>query len=985
VVSFKIEGLPINIDKQPSYTRNLKDERETATVVITNSRMQRYEPYSKVELEDKTYEQYVIENDRVVETRSGLYQHTLKLVENMARFDVVIPASRSHQTRTGFAITLGDVLEKYKRECLRFHYVNIDFVAGDYLNAIISPKEYDQEKLSNIISDLFRTINAYAKVYYDYVDEKWYFFPQFINQRNVLIDSNRQAYISQQNAYDYATKVRTSVKNGVFNNPTPLYYPSDNGYITPRSSGFVMRESEYEYVLDSNTALVKWVGVKVQFQLTSTGEFITEYIDITKYTVTQEEYDGLLIVRQGDLIAYQTTQHKSNCVILDLEDNKISNLFDTEGRLLGFNESIDILRNAALSATFDKYGRSDVTNFNISDLEDRELRIQYVKQRNNDLTVQRISNVGMNQATAPYTQQSSVIDTGKYMDSLGLIVNRMGNQEKTIIKTFSNDETLYEVGDYDSEGFVITEAKYTIHNNDYYGEFVLTKNLANTNADYALRYELTPYTVSAKKLTTNVIDEMYVIANTEQMTFKHKFTTSGLDSLFGIFTNLPKQKIEFGIFKQTNQTFDNDKALHMPVDTQVGANTLAFNVQFKEPLVAGKYKEVDGSTVRLQPILYTADIEDDYILNDFSLYLSNGANIEDDGFYPIIDETQAIKDNALTINEQMPIDLGINDSFAYTLAVHGVTYNDKVGIGHGFVKYNPLYQDDEYDMTLYKSTYPYSIADKKLRDVDTIVTGGTFNFTNATKKLTVTGSEAFDYWALAVNDDIVVWGNDTKTVYFGLEQELYPEFEPQTFLSFSYYAEVEPYVTHDFVLQNVTILEESFTFTTNLELNYNLQIGDFTLTTTSKTYTLTPYINKSLTINNVTLVEESFIYQVAPTINKTLEINNVLNLSESFVLLTSLQLNKTLSIDNVTLSFSYLGSTPQSYDRSFSYYVGGEDESTACPSITATRNYFENTANPESYDIGDVIRVNSYRWEYDPIFGGSWVFCNDIYYEVVVS
>jgi hypothetical protein len=683
-----------------------------------------------------------------------------------------------------------------------------------------------------------------------------------------------------------------------------------------------LTESQLRYELDSKTAQV--IKVIAPTQLTYQGVNGIYDVDITRNVVTQEEYDSLPRLDLSDE-NLNAIRNKANCIILDLQDNKITNLFYVQDLILGFTQNVDVLENAIKYSIFRQFPLS--TSIDIDPIKQRKIRVQYYRLRDSDLSVQRQSNNGMVQSTIGYTQKASVVDVGSYMNALTTLSSRMGNQEKTITLAFDNDQTPYEIGDYDSDGFVITEAKYTLRPNDIFAEYNLSLNYANTNSDYAVRYEISPFTVTGKKLMTNVIDEQYVIASDVELASNDtKMTSRGLSSLFSLLSRVARQRIEYGVYKQTNQIFPYTQAIHMPVAEEYGSSTLAFNVHFERPIIAGKRVYTEQATQFLDPILYTANIDEEYVLENFELYLSNGADITDDGSYPIIEETNDVITNALTLNEQMPIDLGLNDSLSYTFAIHGVTNNElKVGFGNGFFKYNGLWYDSTPTLTLYKSTYPYSIADKTIRDVDTPVINGNYTFNSSRRRLNVSGSESFNYWALVYQGDIVVWGNNTKEVWFRIVREIEPNYDPITLITDSYFEiipttvlfeplvqsvtyieqevleTVTPSVLFDIAIQSVTFITEAYIIDEPTTVIMDVIIGDFTILSRSIVLNEPTTILKTETITNFTYVEDSITLVEPTTILFTPSVQNANTIQDTTLLTITPTVLFTPQIQNATV------------------------------------------------------------------------------------
>ena len=777
----RLLGESLDVEKI-KYNQNARETRENAQVALSNSKSTRYEMYTVAELinsQDIKEYQYIVQADEVIELSDGYYQHTISLIEPVAFLDTITPASRSFTTRTGDALTLRKILSVYIAEVRFYNGLSLVFEEGAWLDKLMTMKQYDGQSMSNIIANLFNSVRANPKAYFDYIG-KMIVYPQFNNTRNNLIDEESDTYYISQNSINYATKAKVQAKNAIYEDQTVDWYPSENGYIRPRSSTYVVGENNAEYKLDSTIVQITKVYARAEIVRFVSRLHPQEHVgdidvDITKHVLTEEEFDAF--DDPGELNRDESI-NKTNCVKYDINDNRIYQLETTNSNWFGMDRQIRHLR-FAIDYEWQEGHYDLLSDDPIPDdtedlyvkhppIEEQGIRVQYIRKRDVDYIVNRLNSTNKTQSQMLYSQTSSQVALTKQKENIGMLANRMGNDVEYRTKFFADDEYLWRVFDYTAKGKKIVEANYTQYATGTFGEFELSENFANVDADTSIARDPSPYTITGKKMQTNVIEENYMLFSESKVDNNTILTEKGVSVANSFLDEFPETKAKHGVY-----TNPQGERLHMSIMQGGGGFTSTFHVAWKKPIIAGWRIEEINNAQMTQPILYTG-VAPLFKLDTFNLYLTSGGTVNDTGEYPKIDDVN-FQPYALTKNITRPIYLGLNDSFAYTFALHAIKDSENIIIGQRLMDIMPLHNDEERRFTLYYSDQKFNQTDTDIRITDYTVFGGTITVDKTTQQIDVSGSSSFHNWAIVDTTsspdatEIVLAANGTKTVYWGFK------------------------------------------------------------------------------------------------------------------------------------------------------------------------------------------------------------------------
>ena len=784
--------------------RNKLEERDSGQLSTFNNRAERYEPYDLVTIEGID-EQFVVQADNVIRLRDELYEHDVSLIEAIATFDGFYPADRIFSADP--PKTLGQVLNVYKKELAKYHNLSIAWdTQADWTNTPIRQKEFVGVNFGVIVADLFRTLDAKPRAKFE--NGVWKIFPDFYNERRNLITPNPVSDLLSQDNLDYATKIKTQIKNGVYESQQERSFPSENGFVLPKTEGPQIFQSKLRYELDSS--IIDITEVKV-FDVNIRGDFAEQpinktfdEIDITKHVVPKQFWDGL----RSPVNQKEEGRHKKNTLFFNIGSRFIENLFnsETEGILI-WKDNVAPLQNAIVAALYEQNapfpqlsgGMQDepITEFTATNQppsifpnvpvfkeEIVKMRIKYIPQRSFDVVHHRQYLKDMNQFTQIHKQRDSQTEVERYKNVLKNLSNRMGNDIRQLSQVFT-DTPPFDLADYDINDNVIVRVKNTFYNDYTLCEFIMAEGFGNIDGESALFKEPSPFEILGKDITTNLIIEEYVSVSRESKNvntrLKPNAVKSVLSTLDNSITSLPPVRAAVMTPRVLPLTLVSTNGVYLPAFTGGGGNTTSFHFQIDDPISAGRAfsdtfedPELGLDLIYTEPDTSTRFGE----LDEFLITLIPDVDIEDDGFYPLLPSGFQLENVALTETDIIEtIDKDKNAKFAVTFQQHFVTDERDIIIGSGLAKYNRLFTDTAIpQLKIYRSAIPYSIYDNKIRAND-VLTTGSVSIDENTRKLSVEavlpfGQPELKYVAIAFDNEIALAFND-----FGVNEEYFINFE----------------------------------------------------------------------------------------------------------------------------------------------------------------------------------------------------------------
>jgi uncharacterized repeat protein (TIGR02543 family) len=649
MVNCYIDNKLVELTAETVAERNRKEVSDYGKITIVNTREDRYEPNTVVEIgQTGDYEQYIIESDEPLLLRDDLYEHQINLGECMLKLDTVFPVDRSFTTVP--AKTIREILDTYIRELEFYQGFNLAYVDDALFDTQVPNKEYSGS-MAEIVYDLFRSINAIPRLSYDFDTDTWTITHELYTKRNNAITLAVEGQQSSVNDIDYATEVLAKSRNTVDENNF-IWYPSKDGWVTPRTEGTMFQTSALRYELDSDIMALDRVVAKSPIDAGNyfidvegapgserfyldipTGEILQ--VDFKRNVLETEAFDALKTIGEDIsitdrqyLVGFNQELVKEGCISYDAQGRYIENLFSQIDGFLGFTNNIYHLRSAINSNIFyslkknawdrlvDNYLKNssdttpasaedkalikamttqeiydrlseNISNFAISsDTENIEVRLRYRPKRDIDFVTERYKQGNFNKTTILSNQKDSFIDIGRYIENNYTLANRVGNVINNVTESFDTWAERWQVGDYVGEWLII-DVRWQIDTNNIVCIADFAKGFANTNKEYALSREPSAYVYTGKRLQSNFIFKQYLeLYKTD--------TAVGDDTLLSdngkrVILNIFDFDNEYNK-PLTNANIVNNNTgefIDAPLVTVGRGNTMLWHFVFDDPRVAG--------------------------------------------------------------------------------------------------------------------------------------------------------------------------------------------------------------------------------------------------------------------------------------------------------------------------------------------------------------------------------------------------------------
>lgn len=812
-----INSVEVELTGDVILNRNRKESADYGKITILNTRKERYEPLTIVEIgEAGDLEQYVVQADEPLLLKDNLYEHQVNLIETIDVFSTVYPVDRSFTTED---VTIRKVLDTYIRELRFYQDFEFSYVDDSLFDTRLPNKEYSGASLAEIVYDLFRSINAIPRVVFS--EGEWVLTHELYTKRNQSIILSVEGEQSTVNDIDYATEVLAKSRNAIDERKF-IWYPSVDGYITPRTEGTMFQTSALRYELPDPIMALDKVLTRIDIAGFATLEADEQpyllnipdnkYIDIdfTRNVLETQDFNALRSVGRDDSYNYfgedEDNRVKENCISYDLEGKYIENLFSQISGFLGFTNNIFHLKSAVNANVIYNLGlnywddlidnylekgdgspatENDKNKFKglrnqeildvltgtipfyiTTDTEDIEIRVRYRPKRDIDFVTEKYNIGKLNKSTIMNNQHDSFIDIGQYIENNNALANRIGNVVNNVTQSFNTWAERWQVGDYVGEWLVI-DIRYQVDTNNIVCIADLAQGFSNTDREYSMSRQPSVYTYTGKTVQSNFIYRQYIELY------------EGFDKTDNsLLTDLSK-RIALNIFDYDSNYnkplrhanfYGENQYIDAPLVAVGRGNTLLWHFSFDDPRIAGngmvkQSQARNGSYAWYKnPLFYGNQL--DFTLDMARLTLSNEVNFKEDTetikYYPEVFVTN--DDYWRRIN--YPLDKDTNASLAFTNQIVIYTNSDDIVIGNAFSKYNNLIQEFDTVPTLkvYRGLSAYTVFDKYVRDTDTLVNGAQINLTaNEPYTLTVLDSldEAIEYWCIAYGDEILIAGNNS--------------------------------------------------------------------------------------------------------------------------------------------------------------------------------------------------------------------------------
>lgn len=641
----------------------LDETLDTATVIIAPAKRQEVFPmWENVWLTiDGVTRTYMVSEDSVdmLSKQPVLFKHTVQLIEPTKYLDV-LPCDNLTFTKPSNQLSYPDDLEgknasvwhvlRRIRMCAQLRLENatepfpfeIDPAVESELKSIEAPQFFlNVGNVRDAVNQVLKYINAVARCWIAEDGTLMLAYDRFNKRNNLIPDEHvdiTKGYITNygasQSIQDYASEVQTYVSNLTSDSDTEgqavIVYPAEGNWASVRSedNGGVLTTENMCIFTPSPISKVIKLEICVNFGIRPVGggSLISKergYSDVTDLLVTSEVYRTLERKTEWELITDTAGNKKwkpiklgKDCAIVyEYLGNKLYGLSEEwSNRILFFKTTRTVIdsiaayvaENSGTYAIVESSTPSAAGNpvrFDSDNFDKTLYRITYLSTTNIRLSSEK-SELNKRPAMINVNQSTNLTDNIALGQNMQGLVQRLGQDEKLYTVRFKNYQTVWKIGDYTSDGYIVTKRGISIYNDVVIGNMTLNKNFNRRSQFVDLDSEIRQFVIPAKEnsLTRHSLIKQYVYFGTQQM-------ESGSGSIF------TSRVFGYSLTSRSEETDNYNPNVFMiqsddfagnivgAVDSKSFGNSIAFTFGFDDNRSAGNrvYEEDDKHVEQAVP------------------------------------------------------------------------------------------------------------------------------------------------------------------------------------------------------------------------------------------------------------------------------------------------------------------------------------------------------------------------------------------------
>lgn len=642
----------------------LDETLDTATVIIAPAKRQEVFPmWENVWLTiDGTTRSYMVSEDSVdmLSKQPLLFKHTVQLIEPTKYLDV-LPCDNLTFTKPSNQLSYPDDLEgknaslwhvlRRIRMCAQLRLENatepfpfeIDPAVESELKSIEAPQFFlNVGNVRDAVNQVLKYINAVARCWIAEDGTLMLAYDRFNKRNNLIPDEHvdiTKGYITNygasQSIQDYASEVQTYVSNLTSDSDTEgqavVVYPGAESWASVRSedtSGVLTTENMCMITPSPISKVIKleiWVNI-------DGFDFVKG--DIREFLVTKEEYLSLPVKTEWGKKYYTEEDEKTYVDYYVLNLGKDAAIcyeylgqaitgFSTTYKIgIGlFSQSVidtivSVLYMQHLYIGGDHYGDPNESMIHVAEPRNIMYRITYISTVDSRVSSEKDEST-TRKATINVNQSTNLTDNIALGQNMQGLVQRLGQDEKLYTVRFKNYQTVWKIGDYTSDGYIVTKRGISIYNDVVIGNMTLNKNFNRRSQFVDLDSEIRQFVIPAKEnsLTRHSLIKQYVYVGGNRVEGdSHNFINRNRGMVYSIINassapslnyNPNVALIEFPDFLDPAGSSTLYTAIN--VDSKSFGNSIAFTFGFIDNRSAGnRVLEFDGKIVE-QAIGYTKD------------------------------------------------------------------------------------------------------------------------------------------------------------------------------------------------------------------------------------------------------------------------------------------------------------------------------------------------------------------------------------------
>lgn len=742
MVSVKIDTVPISIESGLEFVVDGGEEFNLGIMKLVNTRKRlAYTDYADIEItvNSKVFEA-CIQKDLSKRTSIGRYNHDIVLAEPVIKLSQYVHPDREFSTINGVQPTwlyhIEQILLTLELGVTSPFTVHAD--TQTLFDDTAVDKEYSGGDLLTTITDIFRSKNAVPTLSLDNVIGH----ELFGAEGNAITIGDIIAETLTSDIADYGLAVHSKVKGGTYEGNLTTggtYFPAKGYGVTPRSKEDKYDDDDAQYFLDSGIRR-NISAIIMNLSIAST----TVQAEVGHFIVSKDEWDDLLT--ESDATTLYNGKFKNNTFYFVEGDSVIQNVgvkTKNSGALVTGDDTMESL----IKSWIVQFSGFSLGDYNAQSISNIEIQWFYQPTRDFDVRIERhnLDRVVKN-ATVMNNQKDSVLELQRYGQALKSHINRIGNDTFEVSIRYSDlvAFTTWDINDFTSDGYKIVKIKFLTRDNSLDVTYLFTKNQSILNPQTSVNRKVSPFTISKRNILTCFTYNEYV-----EFSGTDRAKTSGLqDDGLKVMLNALKWDatkdlpIYLGQFSSVSSggTLIDMSAMSIPM-----GQSLVFNVQFREPRIAGYQLTADGILGhKLTPIPY-GDINGE--VDKITMWFGSAGVVVPDN-HPIGSLVSPIQ-MAIPLTE---IGLNPDEIFGLTLHQHIITDRSNLIIGDYFTENNSMIKELALEPAVtivqYENNPNHTIYDKVLKNLGDVVGGATFSINAAYDEITITSTPGYS-WAIA--------------------------------------------------------------------------------------------------------------------------------------------------------------------------------------------------------------------------------------------
>lgn len=644
----KLNGSQLaNVKRGFTITERLDEELDTAVVIALNGVENEYTPFSIVEVfitNDDTAD-YVLLVDSDESTRVSkdlsIYLHTMSLVEatKLEERYMVDNIAFTQPTDGSTRYYLDDVLERVnaitpleiESKHTSTRLFSLDSTMLSALSVTKSPQFYfSNQNFRQVVDEALRYVGSISRIR-SFSSTKGVITKQDFNElKTALTTSLINKGRTNQSEY-FANEMDIQVENGI--SDVVDVYPNDTMYASLTTADFIVTTNDMMLQLPKpiyQLSQLVMAGLIVQEQGSPIKKVLFDAeTDITTYVYEEEQYQLL------------TVEEKKLALFYKKGDNKIQGFGTAYPQLWGlFPKSVleNIYGDVPFGSSLDPSFSGDNMIKGVF-----SFRVKYLSYRSQRVRVHRGVPTNSNRYQIPANQSAKALDISRLLNNAQGAINRLGNGDlivETIVDTYANR---IQVGQFTTDGYVVTTVEYQVNENYTLCKATLTKNFNRLSQFIGVDREFRQYNLPLNETVNRNLyyEEFVTVSTTPQSTSTPQWSSDAITWLRFMFdysnhTVYENKTIKnvLAITKETDKTVIGNFMMGLSKGYHKNSNIFHFQfptnkVAFYSPSDTIETPVIGVSATSLKPISYTdADGLMEYM--DFHL-------VDDTAFASVID------------------------------------------------------------------------------------------------------------------------------------------------------------------------------------------------------------------------------------------------------------------------------------------------------------------------------------------------------------